>query len=69
MIRFNPSNSSNRIGGGGSFGERRITEDSTWGGGRKLPARLASARAGQDDCGNGSERVIQACVRDGGIQR
>ena len=41
MIRFNPSNSSNRIGGGGSLGESRITEDSTWGGGRKFPTRLA----------------------------
>jgi hypothetical protein len=24
------------------LGERRITEDSTWGGGRKLPGRSAS---------------------------
>lgn len=41
MIRFNPSNSSNRMGGGGSLGESRITEDSTWGGGRKFPTGLA----------------------------
>jgi len=45
MIRFNPSNSSNRIGGGGSLGERRITEDSTWGGGRKFPEGSASERS------------------------
>jgi len=35
MMRFMPSNSSNLTGGGGSMGTRRITEDSTCGGGRK----------------------------------
>ena len=42
MIRLRPSNSSNRIGGGGSLGERRITDDSTWGGGRKFPVGCVS---------------------------
>jgi hypothetical protein len=41
MIRLRPSNSSNRIGGGGSLGDRRITEDSTWGGGRKFPMSVS----------------------------
>lgn len=35
MIRLRPSNSSNLTGGGGSMGTRRMTEDSTCGGGRK----------------------------------
>jgi hypothetical protein len=35
IIRFNPSNSSNLTGGGGSIGTRRTTEDSTCGGGLK----------------------------------
>jgi hypothetical protein len=35
MMRFMPSNSSNLTGGGGSIGTRRITDDSTCGGGLK----------------------------------
>ena len=34
-MRFNPSNSSNLTGGGGSIGTSRTTEDSTCGGGLK----------------------------------
>lgn len=34
-IRVRPSNSSNLIGGGGSCGTMRTTDDSTFGGGRK----------------------------------
>ena len=34
-MRFSPSNSSNLTGGGGSIGTRRMTEDSTCGGGLK----------------------------------
>lgn len=35
MMRFSPSNSSNLMGGGGSIGTRRMTDDSTCGGGLK----------------------------------
>ena len=35
IMRFSPSNSSNLMGGGGSIGTTRMTEDSTCGGGLK----------------------------------
>jgi len=35
IMRFSPSNSSNLMGGGGSIGTRRTTDDSTCGGGLK----------------------------------